>query len=77
MLVEKERKKSLCLDFEIAKSLVTYSFVYRMIILVLILLVSISTKKRSFSAINIVKTRLYNMMDDNFLRNSLILYIKK
>jgi len=33
--------------------------------------------ERAFSAINIVKTRLRNRMEDNFLANYLIVYIEK
>lgn len=48
-----------------------------MIELVLTLLVSTATTERSFLAMNIVKTRLRSKMDDDFLSDSLIVYIEK
>jgi len=33
--------------------------------------------KRAFSAMKIVKTRLYNRVEDDFLANYLIVYIEK
>jgi hypothetical protein len=36
-----------------------------------------STTKQAFPAKKIVKTRLYNKMDDEFLANSLVVYIKR
>ena len=39
--------------------------------------VSNATTKRAFSAMNIMRNRLYNMMEDDFLRDSMILYIEK
>jgi len=35
------------------------------------------TTKRAFSAMKIVKTRLCNRIEDDFLANYLIVYIKK
>jgi hypothetical protein len=43
----------------------------------LILPVFTSTTKRAFPAEKVVKTRLYNKMDDGFLANSLVVYIKR
>jgi hypothetical protein len=39
--------------------------------------VSTTTTERAFSAIKIVKTRLRNRMEDDFLVNYLIVYIEK
>jgi ribosomal protein L31E len=38
---------------------------------------SSQSTERAFSAINIVKTRLRNRMEDDFLANYLIVYIEK
>jgi hypothetical protein len=42
-----------------------------------ILTISTATTERSFSAINIVKTRLRNKIDDEFLTDFLIVYIER
>jgi len=54
-----------------------YPLVDRLIRLILTLLVSTTTTERAFSAIKIVKTRLHNWMEDDFLTNYLIIYIEK
>ncbi|KAK4557712.1 hypothetical protein RGQ29_007467 [Quercus rubra] len=54
-----------------------YKLVYRMVILVLTLLVSTATTERAFSAMKLVKTELRNKMEDDFLNDSLMLYIEK
>ena len=54
-----------------------YPLVDRLIRLILTLPVSITTAERVFSAIKIVKTRLRNRMDYDFLVNYLIVYIEK
>ena len=54
-----------------------YQLVFRVIELVLTLPVSTATTERSFSAMNIVKTRLRSKMEDDFLSDSLIVYIEK
>ncbi|XP_015953224.1 uncharacterized protein LOC107477682 [Arachis duranensis] len=61
---------------KIGKSL-TYLLIDRLIRLVLTLPVSIATAERSFSAINIVKNRLRNKMEDELLANCLLIYIEK
>ena len=48
-----------------------------MITLVLTLPVSIAITKRAFSAMNIIKNRLCNKIEDDFLMDSMILYIEK
>ncbi|XP_016205365.1 zinc finger MYM-type protein 1-like [Arachis ipaensis] len=55
----------------------TYPLIDRLIRLVLILPVSTATTERSFSAMNIVKNRLRNKMEDEFLTNCLLIYIEK
>ena len=54
-----------------------YPLVYRMVVLVLTLPISTATTERSFSAMRIVKTRLRNKMEDEFLTDSLIMYIER
>ncbi|XP_074580652.1 uncharacterized protein LOC141837084 [Curcuma longa] len=56
---------------------VTYNLVFRVIILVLTLPVSTATTERSFSAMNIVKTRLRSKMEDAFLSDTLMVYIER
>ena len=48
-----------------------------MVRLVLTLPVSTTTTKRAFSAMKLVKTELRNKMEDDFLNDSLMLYIEK
>ncbi|CAL8162116.1 unnamed protein product [Prunus armeniaca] len=55
----------------------TYPLVYRVVVLVLTLPISTATAERSFSAMRIVKTRLRNKMEDEFLTDSLIMYIER
>ncbi|XP_024046510.1 uncharacterized protein LOC18051519 [Citrus clementina] len=54
-----------------------YPLFYKIIVLVLTLPVSTATTERSFSAMRIVKTRLRNKMDDDFLTDTLITYIER
>ena len=54
-----------------------YKLVYRIVRLVLTLLVSTATTKRAFSAMKVVKTNLRNKMENDFLTDSLMLYIEK
>jgi hypothetical protein len=44
---------------------------------VLTLPVSTATTERAFSAMNIVKTRLHNKIEDEFLTDSLMVYIER
>ncbi|XP_016165282.1 zinc finger MYM-type protein 1-like [Arachis ipaensis] len=55
----------------------TYPLIDRLIRLVLTLPVSTATTERSFSAMNIVKNRLRNKMEDELLANCLLIYIEK
>ncbi|XP_073064150.1 uncharacterized protein [Primulina eburnea] len=54
-----------------------YDLVFRVIVLVLTLPVSTATTERSFSAMNIVKTRLRSKMEDAFLSDALMIFIER
>ena len=49
----------------------------RLIRLVLTLPVSTTTTERAFSAMKLLKTRLRNKMEDDFLRDCMIVYIER
>jgi hypothetical protein len=51
--------------------------VFRVIVFVLALSISTATTERSFSAMDIVKTKLRNKIEDEFLTNSLMVYIER
>jgi hypothetical protein len=54
-----------------------YQLVFRAIVLLLTLPVSTATTERAFLAMKIVKTRLRNKIEDEFLIDSLMLYIER
>ncbi|KAL4553962.1 hypothetical protein LXL04_039920 [Taraxacum kok-saghyz] len=54
-----------------------FDLIYRVASLILILPVSTATTERSFSAMSLIKTRLRNKMEDEFLNDSLILYFER
>ena len=54
-----------------------YFLVDRLIRLLLTLPVSTATTERAFSVIKIVKTKLRNKMEDEFLIDNLIVYIER
>lgn len=54
-----------------------YPLVYRLIELALLLPVATSSVERVFSAMNIVKTDLRNRMGDEWMNDSLVVYIEK
>ncbi|KAL6615283.1 hypothetical protein ACP70R_037553 [Stipagrostis hirtigluma subsp. patula] len=54
-----------------------YHLVDRLIRLILTLPVSTATTERAFSAMKLVKTRLRNKMEDEYLRDCLLTYIEK
>ena len=62
--------------FETEK-LTDYHLIDRLIRLVLTLPVSTATTERAFSAMKLVKSRLRNKMEDEFLRDCLIIYIER
>ncbi|KAL4580323.1 hypothetical protein LXL04_016513 [Taraxacum kok-saghyz] len=53
-----------------------FHLIYRLATLILTLPVSTATTERSFSAMSLVKTRLRNKMEDEFLNDSLVLYFE-
>ena len=61
---------------ETEKSLV-YPLIDRLIHLVLTLPVSIATSERAFSIMKIVKIRLHNKIENEFLSDNLTVYIEK
>jgi len=67
----------LCQGLVETKKSKIYPLVDRLIRFILTLHVSIATTERAFSAMKIVKTRLRNRIDDDFLANYLIVYIEK
>jgi hypothetical protein len=54
-----------------------YHLIDKLIRLVLTLPVSTATTERAFSAMKVIKTRLRNKMNDEFLANSLVVYIER
>ncbi|KAK8935670.1 hypothetical protein KSP39_PZI013528 [Platanthera zijinensis] len=56
---------------------ITYPLVYSLIKLVLLLPVATATVERAFSAMKIIKTRLRNRMNDEWLNDNLLTYIER
>ncbi|XP_061368974.1 uncharacterized protein LOC133311864 [Gastrolobium bilobum] len=56
---------------------ISYHLVDKLISLILTLPVSTASSERAFSAMKIVKTRLRNKMEDDFLANNLVVYIER
>ncbi|KAL4583756.1 hypothetical protein LXL04_008339 [Taraxacum kok-saghyz] len=54
-----------------------FHLIYRLATLILTLPVSTATTEMSFSAMSLVKTRLRNKMEDEFLNDSLVLYFER
>ena len=67
----------LCRCLAETKKSEVYYLIDRLIRLILTLPVSTATTERSFSAMKIMKTRLRNKMEDEFLANSLVIYIER
>jgi len=67
----------LCQVFAETNMSKTFYLIDRMIRLILTLPVSTATGERAFSAMKIVKTRLRNKMEDEFLADNLVVYIEK
>ena len=59
------------------KKNVSYLLVYSLVTLVLILLVATATVERTFSAMNIIKNRLRNQIEDQWMNDCLVTYIEK
>ncbi|XP_074576695.1 uncharacterized protein LOC141833211 [Curcuma longa] len=56
---------------------VAYTLIYRLLHLLITLPVSTASAERVFSALKIVKTRLRNKIEDDFLRNALLVNVEK
>ncbi|XP_061340573.1 uncharacterized protein LOC133287039 [Gastrolobium bilobum] len=75
--------QNLSLIFELCQGLAktgksnSYHLVGRLIRLILTLPVSTASRERAFSAMKIVKTRLRNKMEDDFLANNLVVYVER
>ena len=54
-----------------------YPLIYRVVKLVLTLPVSTATTERAFSAMNVIKTDLRNKMEDEFLSDTMMLFIER
>ena len=59
------------------KKNVSYSLVYSLVTLALILLVATPTVERAFSTMNIIKNRLCNKIGDQWMNDCLVTYIEK
>lgn len=55
----------------------SFSLVYLLIELILVLPVATATVERAFSSMNIIKSNLRNKMGDEFLTDCLVCYIEK
>ena len=67
----------LCRRLQISGKSKIYFLIDRLIRLVLTLPVSTATTERAFLAIKLLKTRLHNRMEDEFLADNMIVYIEK
>ena len=56
---------------------IIYPLVYLLVSLALVLPIATATVERAFSAMKIVKSRLRNRMGDEWLNDSLVVYIEK
>ena len=59
------------------KKNVSYSLVYSLVILALILLIATATVERAFLAMNIIKNRLCIQIRDQWMNDCLVTYIEK
>ena len=59
------------------KKNVSYSLVYSLVTLALILLVATATVEKAFLAINIIKNQLRNQIGDQWMSDCLVTYIDK
>lgn len=67
----------LCRGLVATEKSIIYYLVYRLIRLILTLPISTATTERAFPAMKIIKTRLRNKMEDDFLRDNLIVFIER
>lgn len=63
-------------DWNRQKKLKTYHLIDRFIHLVLTLLMFTASTKQAFSALKVFKIKLCNKMENEFLANSLVVYIE-
>ena len=54
-----------------------YPLIYRAVKLVLTLPIFTATTEQAFSAMNVIKTDLRNKMEDEFLSNTMMLFIER
>ena len=54
-----------------------YPLIYRVVKLVLTLPISTATTERAFSAMNVIKTDIRNKMKDEFLSDTMMLFIER
>ncbi|KAI3510901.1 hypothetical protein L1887_18039 [Cichorium endivia] len=59
------------------RRITNFDLIYRVVSLILTLPVSTATTERTFSAMSLMKTRLRNKMEDEFLNDSLVLYFER
>ena len=59
------------------KKNIIYPLVYKLLTLTLVLPIATATIERVFSAMNIVKDRLRNRMGDQWMNDSLVVYVEK
>ena len=67
----------LCRGLKISGKSKIYFLIDRLIRLVLTLPISTATIERAFSAMKLLKIRLRNRMEDEFLADNMIVYIEK
>ena len=67
----------LCQKLVETRKSVDYPLLDKLLRLVLTLPVSTATTERAFSAMKIIKTRLRNKMEDDFLTDYMIVYIER
>ena len=67
----------LCRGLKISGKSKIYFLIDSLIRLMLTLPVSTTTTEQAFSAMKLLKTRLRNRMEDEFLADNMIIYIKK
>ncbi|KAK4539256.1 hypothetical protein RGQ29_031933 [Quercus rubra] len=73
----KSKFSELTTEFVILRKSKIYFLIDRLIRLVLTLPVSTATTERAFSIMKLLKTRLRNRMEDEFLTDNMIVYIEK
>ena len=67
----------LCRQLVESRKSAFFPMIYKLICLVLTLPVSTATTERAFSSMSIIKSKLRNKMEDEFLDDSMVLYIER